>query len=1799
MELHRALWLWLWLRIPVASLPWGKTGYRLVRRPQRDFPAANAWCWMHGGSLLHSWDRHTQGFLQRSLNSGSKSWIAPHAEVPRVSEEARGPGQWSACWSIIRIGDQFWARKELCSKKLPFLCQSGPRRLRREASSPLQRRHPCTVRCSPRLRATAARGLTGEPTTIPQSSRLGTPTRWQADGPTDTSSTRWGPTIPMTRTSWEQASSPQARPDRPLASSEQPPSYTLAESRVHLPPSQWPQHSSQPLLTPYDGPSPPGPGPGTQQQPTQKTTSEGPGNPPSHATMGPVNLSPWDVPPEDKGQALEQLLHQFHQMVPTLGHPLALERASQALQDLTSSPALLSGENQAQASHALQFLSTQLPIEALANPTSFTGSAAAASSLFQSLSNLLMAMAANSSSESQQQQREALATTLAALPVIQMGLLLGSSSTELAVTAASPALSASLSSCRASSLPHRSIHVPQPKPLTVTFPSASALAPMLSQLGQAPLQVQVASFALDPFRPLGRRAMAGVASIMLRTHEGPVHIEDLQEEMEIVLHGEAEEVEDSATQLMGSSGQFHLEVNVSSLEDALLVSMRPTVPVRIMVQLASPPHAQGHRCLHNTTLPQASWQEEGAYVWVVPPEALRRLGPGPYSLSAEMAPQPQPSPQNVSVFVSIASTGCYHWDSQAQAWRSHGCRVGPQSTLRQTQCLCSHLSFFGRVFVVVPHVLDLRHMGQLLSRVGQNPVGLALLGSLLLAYGAILFWARQKQRVDARKVRVTVLAGRATSTSSGCYLVQVFTGYRRGAATTAQVVLTLYGAEGQSEPYLLQHPHTPSFETGSMDAFLLPTQQPLGPLHAVRLWHNNSGASPSWFVRRLVVSDLAARKKWQFPCECWLAADMEDSQVDRVFVAASDRELRSFRYLFWAGLVEKLMQEHLWLSVVTCSAWSPFTRVQRLSCCLALLLCSMLINIMFWKGPEEDEPQPGPLAIVTWQDLVVSLEAAFLLIPLHLLIVHTFRLAQPPALTLLPRLPPPPPPVPPQHPELATWPSRQPTTITHIQQELMETVGFLYKNPLCCCQELPEFPGTWKQMPELVAGLCILIRACLQQLEEPETLAQERTHTLHGYLVHVVRDLETQLCSLDWLGLQNPYDYLHALDQLRRLQQQLQPPNSQPVVTQPSQLSSFPMDTSAEPKGPCSTGLPRRLRSLCWLVVGTTGLASGSFTVLYSLQLSRAQATHWASSLALSVLQGLFLMQPLKVLALTLVFSLMRKRELWQDKGQEQELQRALALAEGHLPPATTGSRDGISDTIYRPPPLQPTGRAKERALKEKKLYYLAREIGVQLLFLAMLMVLCYAERSPSEFYLNDALQKTFTHQLGSVRNLEHLYGWAKHTLLPNVYHDSEGFATDATSFLVGSVRLRQIRAKGNPQKQGLAFFQTQREIDGASQDDRGCPSSTWGPRAKENVWAYQSESTLQEYPTRGNFASYSGGGYVADLGRNASHANRVLHTLAQEKWLDRCTQAIFVEFTVYNANVNLFCAVTVLLERNGIGAIASTPALQILRLYPGRQLLVPLACAQLAFLLLLLYHIVVQGQGLKQAKWRHFRTKGNLLDAFSLLSGMTVVGLYVRRGFLAASILRQHRQDRSRFVQVSEMANTDAALNYLLAFLVALSTVKLCNLLHLNPRLHLITRTLQKAWDEVLGFLLTLLGLLIGYAFACNLLFGWSIINFKTFFDSAVTIVGLLAGIFNYKAVIALDPVLGSLLLFTSILSMVFVIINLFVSALLTIFSREMKAVKVSKEESMMQLIQLKISSLLGIKQQALGPAHGRAAED
>nr|XP_060644255.1 polycystin-1-like protein 3 [Anolis sagrei ordinatus] len=1302
------------------------------------------------------------------------------------------------------------------------------------------------------------------------------------------------------------------------------------------------------------------------------------------------------------------------------------------------------------------------------------------------------------------------------------------------------------------------------------------------------VQVRVASFALNPFRHLNGKPIGSVASVALAAEEKeaeedhPLRVQGLAEEIEIVLGGEADGGEASAlsSSMAGlGAGLFSLAVNITSLEDALLVSIRPHAPLQIALHLLGPPGFKGNGSgsLLNTTFTEGQLEEEAASVWVVPPESLR-YGLGTYFISGEVAPAANGS-WNLSV--DILSTGCYYWDNQDQAWRTDGCRVGPQSSLLRTQCLCNHLSFFGRFSLVLPHVIDLRRTGLLLSRVGQNPAGVALLSSLLLGYAATLLWARWRQRADAQKVRVLALADNDPG-AHFLYLVQVFTGYRFGAGTSAQVILTLYGTEGRSRPHLLWCSEASSgLERGGMDAFLLATHRPLGDLHAVRLWHNENGSSPSWFVRRLVVQDLSLRRRWYFLCNCWLASDMDDGQVDKVFVAASQEELLSRWHLFWAGLVGKLTQEHLWLSVLTCSAWSPFTRVQRLSCCLALLLCSMLINIMFWKEhPSDDEspPEAGPF-VVTWKELMVSVQVAVLMVPVNLIVVHIFKLVHP---TLGPQRPPstrpPCPPLPPSPVD----------PLTHLQQELMEMLGFLLKNGLWQHREAGGFPGALQQVPELVASLCALVRSHLQALEDPGGPPQERYRSLHSYICLMVKVLEEQLRGMEWHNLPKPYDYLHAADQLHKLRKHLeqhQPPSNMTATLSmgPSQQGSPAAgDASQEvllappPSLPfldCSRcRLPSRWGFLCWGLVGILSLASAFFTVLYSLQMSRDRAGRWALSVLLSVLQNVLLMQPLKVLVLTALFSLMRKKQLWEDEGQERRLHQALGalLAERqHCHPTS----QYCAGPPPRPPALKPTARATDRALREKKLHSWLREIVGQLVFLAVLMALSYIERGPEDFYLNAALQRRLTAGLSEVQTTRQFYFWALETLMPAIYgkeDDSQGaggdpaagLAKDGNLLLVGSVRLRQIREKKGPPNSWLPLS-LRREMGAPSAHSWGPPGQKREGQEQKGPWAFQSESTLREYPVWGRFALYPGSGYVAHLGTNASHAQRVLRYLKRHRWLDRETRAIFVELVVYNVNVNLFCSITLILENNGIGALQSKAELRLLRLHASGRTLVHLAFARIAFLLLLLGQVFLQGRRMVQQKWGYFGSKKNLLDASALLVGLAASGLQFKRAFLAQQVLTQYRQNRHRFLSLYEMAEVDAAVTYLIAFLVALATVKLWNLLRLNARMQIITQTLQAAWEDLLGFLLVLLVLLAGYSMACNILFGWSISDYKTVLDSAVTIVGLLMGLFDYQEVVALDPVLGSILVVSSIFSMVFVTINLLVSVLLIVFGRKMKAAK------------------------------------
>ena len=98
--------------------------------------------------------------------------------------------------------------------------------------------------------------------------------------------------------------------------------------------------------------------------------------------------------------------------------------------------------------------------------------------------------------------------------------------------------------------------------------------------------------------------------------------------------------------------------------------------------------------------------------------------------------------------------------------------------------------------------------------------------------------------------------------------------------------------------------------------------------------------------------------------------------------------------------------------------------------------------------------------------------------------------------------------------------------------------------------------------------------------------------------------------------------------------------------------------------------------------------------------------------------------------------------------------------------------------------------------------------------------------------------------------------------------------------------------------------------------------------------WIYRNSLELKNAPYMGLISNYKGGGYTFTFLRTAAKTEALLRELEEKRWLDPRTRAVFLEFTLYNANVNLFASVIMLLEFMDTGAAISKTEVKVCRTF-------------------------------------------------------------------------------------------------------------------------------------------------------------------------------------------------------------------------------------------------------------------------
>ncbi|OPJ86950.1 lipoxygenase-like proteiny domain-containing protein 1 [Patagioenas fasciata monilis] len=85
--------------------------------------------------------------------------------------------------------------------------------------------------------------------------------------------------------------------------------------------------------------------------------------------------------------------------------------------------------------------------------------------------------------------------------------------------------------------------------------------------------------------------------------------------------------------------------------------------------------------------------------------------------------------------------------------------------------------------------------------------------------------------------------------------------------------------EGNTVIYLLRPVQVDVFTIKAID---------LGELKKLRIRHDNTGASPSWFLERVEIVDLKESTTYYFPCQRWLAVEEDDGQIVRELVPVDE-----------------------------------------------------------------------------------------------------------------------------------------------------------------------------------------------------------------------------------------------------------------------------------------------------------------------------------------------------------------------------------------------------------------------------------------------------------------------------------------------------------------------------------------------------------------------------------------------------------------------------------------------------------------------------------------------------------------------------------------------------------------------------------------------------------------------------------------------------------------------------------------------------------------------------------------------
>ncbi|KAG8557423.1 hypothetical protein GDO81_016629 [Engystomops pustulosus] len=1075
----------------------------------------------------------------------------------------------------------------------------------------------------------------------------------------------------------------------------------------------------------------------------------------------------------------------------------------------------------------------------------------------------------------------------------------------------------------------------------------------------------------------------------------------------------------------------------------------------------------------------------------------------------------------VDVTVGLYTSLCQYFDGNEKKWKTEG--VVPLEDTRPDQavCLTQHLTAFGASLFVPPHAVNFIYPP---PPPGINYIVLLTCAVCFATYSVATIIVHKLDLLDVSKAGIIPFCGKNGFFK---YEVLVKTGWGRGSGTSAHVGISLYGVDSKSGHRHLDGEN--SFHRNSVDIFQIATEKSLGNVWKIRLWHDNKGLSPSWYVQHVIIKDLQRAKNYFFLVNDWLSVGQEESgwRVEKEIFAASETELKRFSRILMAELQRGISEKHVWLSMWDRPPRSRFTRVQRATCCALLIFLFLCANAV-WYGVVGDQnhgdravSESVPLSV---DSVAVGLVTSILVYPIYLVVLYLFRRAR--SKTCV-------------RPSL-TYFDQPSIEIDNYLDTVMESSFMAYTGnhgEVFSDQTKTEIPMEdtksfiqWNtndgvlSWPDLLSDPTIMGNT-IQKLERhrdscnvgldaschpseddsvvlglPQALPRQflasdgaSSMSLPHNLRRISRT-ETDLLS----DLSNPFGDKTETIILDKLNDKGQALSGSVRDVTKSVKSNRTVITDAFQRS------RQMLPSWCTRVAHVLScfllLSCFAVSVWIGVGFTSSVGLMWLISGIFSFLCSFFVLEPLKVLMEALYFALVVKRLYPEEEDTLVECPLVEHVSE--------------RITKVRPPQGFALFQAREEARKVKLLHRMLKNLMVYTLFFLVVLLTNYGDASVNhKAYL---LQRSVRQEMGSqkflqIKRSEEFWAWASDVLLPFLSISQRG----SYSSLLGSAQLRQIRLTRACDVHSLSSHGTfAEEFDDISYDigwtnSSDMPSGGWSysPPDDTGAWYW------------GFLSSYDSSGYSQHLGGSLEENRAMLENLQQDQWIDNLTRAVFVEFSLFSPGVDLFSSVMLLLEFPLAGRSlpsAEIRAFPLQRLSSGTHLLLIMMVFLMMFVV---YFVLAECLFIRKEGRMYFTNIWNYVQWLLTVLTVSTVVVYLSRGSLADQQWERYRKDKASYINLHHVAFLGNTFNSLSASLIFLLTLKVAQQLRFIREWSVFGKTLSLSMKELCAAAGATLGLLLVYAQLGFLLFSSSWERFHSFGASVVSLFAVTRSSINLKA--------------------------------------------------------------------------------